>query len=110
MQQVVALPRSLLDGLTGVGAWIETLCITIGNKVRSVQIKTNTAALNILSATKHFFENTRTVVQRRAAAAITKTALQNIEPLLIMVSLQVKRGAENSLKAAQSTSNILINF
>ena len=91
VQQVVALPRSLLDGLTGVGAWIETLCSTLAHKVSNVRTKINTAALNVLSATKIFFENTRTVVQRRAAAAITKTALQNIEPLLVMVSLQVKR-------------------
>ena len=88
---IVNSQHSLLDGLTGVGAWVESMYHAIVNKVLVVRQRTGTTVVGALSATKNFFENTKHAVQTKAADAITKTALQNIEPMLDMISLQVKR-------------------
>lgn len=82
--------RSLLSGLSDVGSWIEQLYQSVIHRAILFKMKTSTAAVAALSATTDFIENTRTVVQTKAAAAITKTALKNIDPLVDMVSLQVK--------------------
>ena len=82
---------SFLDGLSGVGTYLESLYQAIVNRVVDVRQQTGNTVVGALSATKLLFENTKHNVQTRAADLVTKTALQKIEPMLETISLQVKR-------------------
>ena len=82
---------SFLDGLSGVGTYLESLYQALVNRVVDVRQQTGNTVVGALSATKLLFENTKHNVQTRAADLVTKTALQKIEPMLETISLQVKR-------------------